>query len=399
MMRILALTNLYPNPFQPHRAPFNRHQFRILAEKHPVRVIAPVAWTDEWRARRSGLPRLPHSRQATQDGLQMVHPRYLFPPKFGRQWHGTCYQWSVRRAFWRAVAEFEPGIVFAPWAYPDGWAAVRLAKSAGLPVVIQVHGSDVLLLDRFPARSRRTIEALCGADGVIAVSEDLARRVVALGVDPSRVKMIHDGVDRSVFHPGSKTAARQKLGLKLDEPMLLFVGNLLPVKGLDVLLNALHELARRGLSPLVILIGAGPMRSALERQAKALGLENQVRFMGALPQAELPDWYRAADVFVLPSRSEGVPNVLLEASACGTPWLASRVGGIPEITRLGAGRLVPPEQAQDLASALREVLEQPPPVPATGPRDRHEAVAELAEFLQAVIDRRIASQPRVFTPA
>ncbi|HVK14185.1 MAG TPA: glycosyltransferase [Gemmataceae bacterium] len=383
-MRVLAITNLYPNPYQPYRAPFNRHQLRILGERLPVRVIAPIAWTDEWRARRAGTPPLPAGLRIEFDGLTVDHPRYLFPPKVGRGWYGHWYRRSIRTAFRAAIEEFRPDIVFAPWAYPDGWAAGRLARSVGLPVVLQVHGSDVLLLDQFPARRRRTAEALRAADGIVAVSQDLAGHVQAFGVDPARILVNYDGVDPALFHPSSRVEARARIGLGDGEPVVLFVGNLLPVKAVDVLIRACDRLARTGFPVRLIAIGQGPLRPALEGQAAERGLAGRVTFTGPKPLTELPDWYRAADVFCLPSHSEGVPNVLLEASACGTPWVASRVGGIPEIAHLGRSRLVPPNSPDELAAAIRGILTNPPVESAPGPRDRRAAVDDLQRFLESV---------------
>ncbi len=379
-MRVLALTSLYPNPFQPHKAVFNRHQFRLLNARHAVRVIAPISWTDELRARAGGAAGLPKGRRADRDGLVVHHPRYLFPPKAARGWYGHCFQASVADAFRRAMDEFRPDLVFAPWAYPDGWAAVRLARAAGLPVVIQCHGSDVLLLAKHPAKRRRTVEAVTAADGVVAVSHDIAARLRELGVSADRIRVIHDGVDQAQFHPGSKHAARTALSLPPSEQLLLFVGNLLPVKGLDVLLNALVRLP----AVTLLVVGHGPLRPALEAQAAKLGLADRVRFIGPVPHDQLPDWYRAADVFVLPSRSEGVPNVLLEASACGVPWVASRVGGISEIAHLGASRLTPPEDPTALAAAIQDFLTAPHPVSYTQPKARETAVEELSDFLHTV---------------
>src|SRR5206468_1288978 len=118
-MRILAMTNLYPNPFQPNRATFNRHQFRLLAEKHLIRVISPIAWTDELKARCNGAAALPARRQVRFDGLIVDHPRYLFLPKMARKWYGRFYCASVKRTFFRVARAFRPDLVFAPWAYPD----------------------------------------------------------------------------------------------------------------------------------------------------------------------------------------------------------------------------------------------------------------------------------------
>jgi glycosyltransferase involved in cell wall biosynthesis len=149
------------------------------------------------------------------------------------------------------------------------------------------------------------------------------------------------------------------------EPLVLFVGNLLPVKGLEVLVEACDRLARRGLRFECQLIGQGAMRGAIERQIGERGLAERVKLMGSRPLEELPAWYRRASVLVLPSYSEGVPNVLLEALACGTPVVASRVGGVPEI--VSAESLVATGDAVGLAVAIERVL-------------AHEGEARAAKF-------------------
>jgi len=388
-MRILGLTSLYPNPLQPHRAPFNRHQFRLLGEQFPVRMIAPIGWTDEVNARRRGAAALPAGRRVMHDGLTVEHPRYYFPPRVLRGWYGHCFRSSIRKAFERAVAEFRPDVVHARFAYPDGWAAVRLGREFDVPVVVQVHGSDVRLLDRYPARRRRTEEALRAADGVIAVSQDLADTVVRLGVDPERVVLVYDGTDPALFHPGSKAGARARLGLDRDATRLLFIGNFYPVKAADVLLHACRRLRERGLAFELDLVGQGPQGEALRSLVRRLGLAGVVGFRGSMPQDELADWYRSADVFILPSHSEGVPNVLLEAMACHTPYVATRVGGIPEIHVPDVGRLVPANDPAAMADAIAAELAAPPRGPDAwpSPRLRTEAVAEVAEFLEAVVVR------------
>jgi glycosyltransferase involved in cell wall biosynthesis len=383
-MRILALTNLYPNPFQPQRATFNRHQFRLLNERHPLRVIAPILWADERRARRAGAPPLPPGRRVVHDGITVDHPRYWYTPKVLRGMYGRFFLWSVRRTF-RAVAdEFRPDLVLASWAYPDGWAAVRLAHQLGLPVVLKIHGSDVRLAGTWAGRLDGTAEALRRADGVVAVSQDLADRAIELGADPGWTRVVVNGVDRETFSPGDRAAARAAVGWRADVRHLLFVGNLMPVKGVDVLLDACTRLAERVGAWELHLVGDGEMRGRLAGQADRAGIADRVRFHGIRPHDELPDWFRAADLVVLASRSEGIPNVLLEAAACGTPFVATRVGGVPEIADQGACRLVPPEDPEQLAAAIADVLANPPPAPVQGPRDRREAAEDLADFLSAV---------------
>jgi glycosyltransferase involved in cell wall biosynthesis len=382
-MRILTVTNLYPNPFQPQRATFNREQVKALARDHAVAVIAPIAWTEELAARRTGSPALPRGRRMEWDGVPVAYPRVLFLPRVLRGSYGHFFEWSVRGAFRRAVAAFKPDVVFATWAYPDGWAAVRLARRAGLPVVLKVHGSDVLQLDEFPARRRGTVETLRGADRVVAVSRDLARKVGELGADPARVHLVYNGVDASVFRPGDRAEARRQLGLDPDRPAVLYVGNLLPVKGPDVLIDACARLAGRGVGFDLHVVGKGPLRPTLERQAADRGVGDRVRFHGVIAHDRLPVWFRAASLLALPSRSEGVPNVLLEASACGTPFVASRVGGVPEVAHLGAGRLAPPGDPDGLADAIAATIANPPP-PGAGRAGRTQA--DVARDLAAVFE-------------
>ena len=142
-MRILVVTNLYPNPLEPERAPFNRYQVRALAAQHPVQIISPIAWTGELAVRSRG--RIPHHRRVICDGIVVDHPRYWYTPKVMRNCYGHFFSRSIRRTFARALREFQPDLVLASWAYPDGWAAVELGHRVGLPVVIKVHGCDILV--------------------------------------------------------------------------------------------------------------------------------------------------------------------------------------------------------------------------------------------------------------
>jgi glycosyltransferase involved in cell wall biosynthesis len=391
-MRVLALTSLYPTPFHPHRATFNRQQFRALADEHEVRVIAPIAWTGEWSARRrvqrgTASP-MPPERRRVFDGIVVDHPRFAFTPRILRGRHGGFMAQSVGECFREAVARFRPEVVLGCWAYPDGWAAVRLAREAGLPVAIKVHGSDLLTIQSQRARRRRTIEALAEADAIIAVSRGLADQAIVYGAAPSRVHVVHNGVDDGIFYPGPRDAARARLGLTGSVPLILFIGNLVGVKAPDVLIEALGVLARAGCRFECALIGDGPLRGPLRSRIHSLGLGASVRLVGPRAQDELPWWYRSADLLVVPSRSEGIPNVLLEAEACGTAFVASHVGGIPEIAPPEA--LVPPGDSQALAERIARFLD-PRTRPTTGLTRRPSNWLDSARALAGVLRGIVAS--------
>jgi glycosyltransferase involved in cell wall biosynthesis len=285
------------------------------------------------------------------------------------------------------VQAFQPQVVLGSFGYPDAWAAVKLARGANLPVVAKVHGSDVLLLSGRDARSRQTIDALISADAVIAVGRQLADRTVELGIDPGVMHVIYNGVDEKLFYPGSADAAREKLNLSGD-PLVLFVGNLAPGKGLNVLIDACALLRDRGTGFQCRVIGQGPLRNVLSRQIQKAALERHVHLHGPCKLEQLPDWYRAAHLLVLPSFSEGIPNVILEAQACGRPVVASRVGGIPEI--LNDDSLVPPNDPRLLADAIERTIHKPT-VHSRATSSWADSAERLAEVLASVVQRKKAA--------
>lgn len=395
-MRILTLTNLYPNPIQPNRGIFNGHQVRALAQTHELAVVAPIAWTDALRFRHAGRP-VPLRRQEEDlPHVHVAHPRYLYPPRTGRRLYGRCYLASVRRIVHQVAAQLRPDVIFSPWAYPDGWAAVRLGKELGIPSVVKVHGSDLRLLDAHPARRGGTIQALTAADRIVAVSRDLAELAIALGADRQHTSVVYDGVDTARFSPGCRRAARRRLGLPLDQQVVLYVGNLLPVKGPDVLLEAVRLAAPRA-NFRCHLIGEGPLRNAIEEaiadDAWIPNLRGRIVLHGAKAHHELPDWFRAADAVVLPSRSEGVPCVLLEAAAVAAGVvIATRVGGVPEVAHLARSELVPPESPRELANAMVEALTDPTrfAAPTTRfARSHADAADELTAVFASACGRRL----------
>lgn len=355
-MRVLVLTNLFPNPYQPHRATFNAQQVTVLAEKHDVQVIAPILWTDEMRDRLRTDVRWRKDRTARHNGILIHHPLYFYTPKMLRSLYGFFFLRAVRPAFERALRDFRPDIIFATWAYPDGWAAVELAGSQALPVVVKVHGSDILALPNHPSRRRGTIDALRRADRVVAVSQHLTSQVIDLGVDPRKLAVVYNGINLELFSPGPRLEAKTRLDLPEGPPLWLYVGNLVSEKRLDVLIDACALLRSMAIDFKCYLVGDGPLRRRLTRRVRQLGLDGYVTLHGTVPHVQLPDWYRAASAVILPSRSEGVPNTLLEAAACGTPFIASRVGGIPEIAHWANARLVEPGDPHALADAMQDVL-------------------------------------------
>lgn len=344
--RVLAFTNQYPNPLYPDWAPFNRQQLSELAKLCPLDLVAPVPWPEMLKAHRLRLA--PRSRP-----FPVRWPVFWFLPRLGFATHGRSLFHSCWPALRAAAREHHPEVLFATWLYPLGQAALLAAQRLGLPLVIKVHGSDLLVYKNKPAILPMLHRVLREAAAVIAVSPNLAREAQAQGAEPDKIFLVPNGVDQELFAPQDQQAARERLGLAEDGPLALFVGRLVPGKGLEMCLKALAALPQARL----LVVGDGPLRSGLAAQARSLGLGERVIWAGPRPHGEIPRYLAAADVLVLPSMSEGEPNVILEALSCGRPVVASRVGNIAGMVEQGReGLLFPAGDGGLFVKYLSEAL-------------------------------------------
>ena len=249
----------------------------------------------------------------------------------------------------------------------SAWTGQRLAWRWGVPHVTMFHTlGEVKNRCGAPGREsdlRVDVErrAIAEANRVIAASEDELRHLTELyGADPARVSIVPCGVNARLFRPLPRGAARAKLALG-EQPTALFVGRMDPLKGLDLLLEATY-LLRDQLPDLQLLVVGGDASPESEEgrvrdMARDLGLAERVRFVGAVPQSELPAYYSAADLCVVPSFYESFGLVAVEALACGTPVVASCVGGLPNVVKHGDnGLLVARRTASEFAGSIARVL-------------------------------------------
>jgi glycosyltransferase involved in cell wall biosynthesis len=246
-------------------------------------------------------------------------------------------------------------VIDAHYFFPDGVAAARLARRFGKPFVVTARGSDINLIAQLPAPRRMILDAARSAGRIIAVSGALKRAMVDLGIEAERIVVLRNGVDLSLFRPVPMADARRQLGLGPGR-VVASVGNLLPEKGHDLVIRAVAGMDNVG----VVIVGEGPERRRLEALAKELEIGNRVHFRDVIPQDRLAILYSAADVLALGSMREGWPNVLLEAMACGTPVVATNVGGVREIvTTDEVGRVVAQRDYESLARAIEQLLATP----------------------------------------
>jgi teichuronic acid biosynthesis glycosyltransferase TuaC len=381
-MRILFSSYAYPNPWQPGLGTFNRTMIAALVETHAVRVVAPVAFPVRFGRAVSS------REQVGVPGVPAEHPAYYYTPKLFRAQYDRFLWWSIRRTLRRTIAEFRPDVVLTYWAHPDGAVAIRAAHEAGLPAVLMVGGSDVLVLGRTGVRRAAILQTLQAADSVVAVSQDLARTMLVDGIDPRKLHVIGRGIDSRLFHPGNRSTARQLLGLAPDRPVILGVGRLVEVKDWPTWIDACGRLIEAGRNPQCVLVGSGPLAGQLQERIAQRGWSEHIRLLGPQSPEQLADWYRAANVTLLTSRSEGIPNVLLETLACGGSFVATHVGGIPEIADPYCDRLVPVGDVAALANALEDRLGASPAVLAERrfqPWSSRDAATRLTDVLTRVV--------------
>ena len=369
------------------RGTFNSAICRALTGVgHAVRVVSPRSWIEVLRTdrhRKHG-----DSRSAALPGeFRVTYPCYFYPPKMLRNNYGRFMWLSARSAIERLYREFSPDCVVSYWAHPDGEVGLRAAELAGVPSAVIVGGSDVLLLTKSLGRRKQVLNVLHGSDAVITVSEGLRQNVIDLGIPAEKVHTVYQGVDAEFLCQGSTQDARQRLGLPLNKNVLLWVGRMVPVKGLEVLLAACSELNRHGMDFQLQFVGGGPLRESVQSEVNQRGLSGSINFAGEVPHDKLPDWYRAADATVISSWSEGLPNVLRESLACGTPFVATDVGSIAEIADANHSLLVPAGDADALANAIANMLADKSFRKSASrycPRSWNDSANSLAEVLQTL---------------
>ncbi len=357
-MRVLTFTALYPNKTNPLQGIFIHQRVKHLACRpgNSVEVIAPIPYFPSW------LP-VPRWRQFSQipseeiiEGVRIHHPRYPLLPGISMPTHGMLMYFASLSLARRLHREKQFDCIDAHFVYPDGFAAVRLGKKLRLPVVVSARGTDINLYPSFRLIRPMLRLTLAHATGAIAVSTDLKNKMIALGILETKIQVISNGVDTERFQPCDGKSARKQLGLPEEGFLLVSVGSLIESKGHHLLIGAVAELARSFSQLRLYILGDGVYRSRLEELVREKKLQNRVFFFGTRPNEELNLWFSAANLSCLLSSREGWPNVVSEALACGTPVLATRTGGIPEIISSPELGMFVERNVQSIAVGLERAL-------------------------------------------
>jgi glycosyltransferase involved in cell wall biosynthesis len=307
--------------------------------------------------------------------------------------------WRTAR---KIAVRHRASVMHGHWVVPGGVTAALAVP--GLPLVVSLHGSDVYVAETFaPARiaARFTFHR---AGFVTACSSDLAVRAIALGADPSRIEMVPYGVDVERFHPdaGIRSAHRRELGISDGVPLCAAAGRLVRKKGFEYAVDAIAS------TPGVVLAiaGEGTLDNELRERARAAGVADRVRLLGNQTQDRVGELFAAADMICVPSvrddsgNVDGLPNVVLEALASGTPVIATNAGGIGAVVEDGRTAIVVPERdAGAIGTAIARIMADPAAARQLGAAARA-TVSErfgwerTAARLEAAYDSALAFKPR-----
>jgi len=353
-LRVLSIATLFPDAARPNFGLFVEKSLRALAAQPGIEltVVAPVGLPPfplSLHPRYRALRALP--RREDWNGLSVQRPRFALIPRHGARFTPA----QVARAVLSAVRGQAFDVVDAQFFYPDGPAAMRVAAALGLPFSVKARGADISHFGHDPASRPQLLAAANRAAGMLAVSDAMRRDMAAIGIDAGKIAVHYTGIDTARFSPGDRAAARAALGMG-EAPAIATVGALIPRKGQVLVIEALAALP--GVH--YWLAGAGEEESHYRALAQRLGVADRVHLMGPVANADLPQLYRAADVVVMPSVSEGLANAWVEALACGTPIVISDAGGAAELVASPAAGRIVDRNPEAIADAVAAILAAPP---------------------------------------
>lgn len=356
-MKVMSICHMFPNKINKNVGVFVKERLKYVAMKVDLTMVAPVPYFPmmDYVDRYSDLNRLDTIEYF--DGLTVYHPRYFLIPKYFKCLDSLFYSASMNKYIGRMLKNGEEDILDIHWVYPDGIAALAWTKKYKKKSIVTVRGNEAIHYYQDTIVRKIIVDKLNCFDHVISVSNDLKNKMIEqYNVKHDKITVIPNGVDSKIFRFIQKKYSTERCNLDSNKKYILTISRLSGEKGLVNLIEAMSLINCDNVN--LIIIGDGPLRESLKCSTVELGIEDKVIFLGEINHEDTPFWYNAADLFCLPSIWEGCPNVVIESLACGTPVVASHVGGIPDlIPKKDYGILVPPGDVHTLAKALNDALE------------------------------------------
>jgi len=355
-LNILTLSTLFPNATAPNFGIFVERQTRELANRPEadVTVVNPIGIPPpplRNLARYGSLTALPDHEQWR--GLNVYRPRFTLIPKFGGAKNPERIAAVVLPLIKKLHSEKPFDLIDAEFFYPDGPAAMQLSAALNIPFTVKARGADIHHWGSDPKCLPQILSAAEKASGLLAVSKALKQDMQELGMDGAKITVHYTGLDQDKFKPIDRGLAKEELNVK--GPLFICVGALIKRKNQALVIESMTSFPDATL----LLAGTGEEERTYRALADKWGIKDRIRFLGNVPHDDLPKLVAAADISILPSKSEGLANAWVEALSCGTPIIISEAGGARELVRSDiAGRIVE-QNSVAIVEAIKAILASP----------------------------------------
>jgi glycosyltransferase involved in cell wall biosynthesis len=359
--RVLSLSTLFPNAAHPRFGIFVARSLEALQrDTHwEAVVVNPIGLPPLALGRYK--PIAAAARDGREFGLEVHRPTFRLLPRVGGRLNPGMIARAVLPLARRLHAERPFDLVDAQFFYPDGPAAMRIARALGLPFSVKARGADVHYWGARSYGRTALLHTARKAAGVLAVCEALADDMAVLGMARDKITVHYTGLDHDLFRPLDHVGLRERVAQAFAIPiargdtLLLTVGALIERKGQALVIKAMGGVPKARL----LLVGRGDDRASLARLAQECGVADRVHFLGPLDPSSLPPLYSAADAMVLPSASEGLANAWIESLACGTRLVITDAGGAREVVRSADAGVIVSRSVRGIAEGIRHVTARP----------------------------------------
>jgi glycosyltransferase involved in cell wall biosynthesis len=294
--------------------------------------------------------------------VEVFHPRWIFPP-YGTPLNVAFEFACLLPLMARIRKRFRFDLIDAHFGYPEGCVAALLSAVFHVPFTITLRGSETMF-DAYRCRRAAMKSAFRKAHSVIAVSDELRTFAIWRGAAPETTRTIPNGIDLEIFRLQDPLAMRRRHQLPLGRKLIISAGELIEAKGHHLVVDALQAVLARGIDAELLVAGTaargGPQfEQALRKRIRDAGIEERVRFLGWVDRSTLSGLLSASDLFCLASYTEGWPNVVNEALACGIPVVVTQVGGVTAMVPSSRyGVIVPQKDSQALLEAIVTSLQR-----------------------------------------
>lgn len=358
-MKLLLVTNLFPTPVDPERGIFTLQLVKHLKNYCDVTVVCPLPWFPNWKILKNQEKWFQYSQVPERyiiDNIEVHSPKYPLLPKISENIHDRLMTIGLTSYIKKLHRINHYDAINSQWLYPDSVAVDNLISSIGIPHIPTGLGCDVNLDIYDKSKGKKILRMLNNSHAVTVVSNNLKDELIKNNIQKNNISVIPNGVDIEKFKVLNKESCRTKLNIKINEPMVLYVGRLSEEKSVSTLIEATSKLIQSNCKIKVYLVGDGPLHQYLLDLVDRLNISKNIIFIGKVEHSEISTWMGATDYFCLPSLREGCPNVILEALGSGRPVIASRVGAIPDIVTNESGILFTPKDVDGLAKALNNAI-------------------------------------------